>query len=231
MSWLFLVLLILVLIFAVQGFRKGMIRTAFAMFSFVVILIITTWITPYISNYIGTHTKWEQKIQQKCENVIDQGIGNLNELSLNAQISFIEELPLPQIVKDEMIENNNNEIYGQLSVAGFREYVAGYIANGIINGITFIVAFIVAVLLMQLILFAVDILTELPVVGLVNRLGGFALGFLQGIVWVWVIFLVVTILCNTVVGNYLIETIEGDKVLFVLYNSNLIVQKVMKLIA
>lgn len=231
MSWLFWVLLILVLIFAIQGFRKGLIRTTFAMFSFVVVLGVTTWITPYISDYIGTHTRWEQKIQQKCENVIEQGVGNLNELSLNAQISYIEELPLPQIVKDEMIENNNNEIYKQLSVASFGEYVAGYVANGIINGITFVVSFIVAVLLMQLILFAVDMMTELPVVGLVNRLGGFALGLLQGIIWIWVIFLIITVLCNTVVGSYLIETIKGDKVLSVLYNSNLIVQKVMKLIA
>ena len=109
--------------------------------------------------------------------------------------------------------------------------MAGYVANGIINGITFVVAFIVAVLLMQLILFAVDMMTELPVVGLVNRLGGFALGLLQGIIWIWVIFLIITVLCNTVVGSYLIETIKGDKVLSVLYNSNLIVQKVMKLIA
>ena len=85
--------------------------------------------------------------------------------------------------------------------------------------------------LMQLILFAVDMMTELPVVGLVNRLGGFALGLLQGIIWIWVIFLIITVLCNTVVGSYLIETIKGDKVLSVLYNSNLIVQKVMKLIA
>lgn len=121
MSWLFWVLLVLVLIFAIQGFRKGLIRTAFAMFFFVLVIFITTWVTPYISQYIRTHTKWENRIEQKCENVITQTIGNQEGLSLNAQLAFIEELPLPQTVKDEMIENNNNEIYSQLAIASFGE--------------------------------------------------------------------------------------------------------------
>lgn len=229
MSWLFWVLLVLVLIFAIQGFRKGLIRTAFAMFFFVLVIFITTWVTPYISQYIRTHTKWENRIEQKCENVITQTIGNQEGLSLNAQLAFIEELPLPQTVKDEMIENNNNEIYSQLAIASFGEYVSGFIASGIMNGITFVIAFIVAILLMQMILFAIDILTELPVVGFANRLGGFLLGSLQGIIWVWIIFLVITMLCNTVVGKYMIETIKEDTVLAVLYNNNIIVQKIMNI--
>lgn len=229
MSWLFWVLLVLVLIFAIQGFRKGLIRTAFAMFFFVLVIFITTWVTPYISQYIRTHTKWENRIEQKCENVIMQTIGNQEGLSLNAQLAFIEELPLPQTVKDEMIENNNNEIYSQLAIASFGEYVSGFIASGIMNGITFVIAFIVAILLMQMILFAIDILTELPVVGFVNRLGGFLLGSLQGIIWVWIIFLVITMLCNTVVGKYMIETIKEDTILAVLYNNNIIVQKIMNI--
>lgn len=229
MSWLFWVLLVLVLIFAIQGFRKGLIRTAFAMFFFVLVIFITTWVTPYISQYIRTHTKWENRIEQKCENVIMQTIGNQEGLSLNAQLAFIEELPLPQTVKDEMIENNNNEIYSQLAIASFGEYVSGFIASGIMNGITFVIAFIVAILLMQMILFAIDILTELPVVGFANRLGGFLLGSLQGIIWVWIIFLVITMLCNTVVGKYMIETIKEDTILAVLYNNNIIVQKIMNI--
>lgn len=229
MSWLFWVLLVLVLVFAIQGFRKGLIRTAFAMFFFVMVTFITAWITPYISEYISTHTKWENKIERTCENMITQAIGNQDDLSLNAQLAFIEELPLPQTVKDVMIENNNNEIYHQLSIASFGEYISGFIANGIMNGIVFVIAFIVAGLLMKMIMFAIDILTELPVIGFANRLGGFLLGSIQGIVWVWIIFLVITILCNTVMGKYMIETIKEDAVLSVLYNNNFIVRKIMNI--
>ena len=52
MSWLTFVLLALVLIFAVQGFRKGMLRMAISMVFFLMVLGVTSWLNPYISDFV-----------------------------------------------------------------------------------------------------------------------------------------------------------------------------------
>ena len=56
MSWLTFVLLALVLIFAVQGFRKGMLRMAISMVFFLMVLGVTSWLNPYISDFVREKT-------------------------------------------------------------------------------------------------------------------------------------------------------------------------------
>ena len=58
MSWLTFVLLALVLIFAVQGFRKGMLRMAISMVFFLMVLGVTSWLNPYISAFVREKTTY-----------------------------------------------------------------------------------------------------------------------------------------------------------------------------
>ena len=58
-----------------------------------------------------------------------------------AQEEFIRELPLPDGMKDMLIENNTLEGYQTLAAESFAEYLSGYIAYGIVNGIAFIISF------------------------------------------------------------------------------------------
>ena len=62
MSWLTFVLLALVLIFAVQGFRKGMLRMAISMVFFLMVLGVTSWLNPYISDFVREKTTWQISI-------------------------------------------------------------------------------------------------------------------------------------------------------------------------
>lgn len=63
------------------------------------------------------------------------------EPSRNQQIELIEEMALPQSIRDALLENNNSEIYSVLGVDKFQDYVAGYIAGCITNGIGYIISF------------------------------------------------------------------------------------------
>ena len=130
-------------------------------------------------------------------------------------------------MKNKLIQNNTAEMYRQLAVENFTDYVSGYIAYGIINGIAFIVSFLLAIIIIKVIMYAVNILTELPVISMMNRLGGMALGLVQGILWIWIIFFFIALLCNTTPGIYLMSLIQSDPVLSVLYNYNLLYNIVM----
>ena len=61
----------------------------------------------------------------------------------------------------------------------FADYLGKYLSYGIINAICFLISFAIATILMYMILYAVDILTALPVIGTLNRIGGICIGCIQ----------------------------------------------------
>ena len=110
MSWLTFVLLALVLIFAIQGFRKGLLRMVISMVFFLMVLGVTSWLNPYISDFVREHTSWQSGIEEKCNQILLEQLEGREDLqSITGQVSYIEELPLPQTVKDKLMENNNTE--------------------------------------------------------------------------------------------------------------------------
>lgn len=211
----------------IQGFRKGLVRTAVSMVSFIIVIAATSWLNPYVGDFIRENTNWQDKIQEQCEEILFQGLDNHFDLSVTSQVTFIEALPLPQTMKEKLLENNNTEMYRHLAVEGFADYLSGYIAHAIMNGITFVISFFATILIIKMILYAMDVLTEIPGVGFLNRVGGLCLGGIQGMLWVWMIFLIVTILCDTGAGRYLMGIIKEDPVLTWIYDGNYLVHIIM----
>lgn len=230
MSWLFWVLMILFVLCVIQGFRKGLIRTAISMVFFIIVIVVASWLNPYVSNFIREKTSWQETIQERCSEALFQSLDKQVELPVSTQVEFIEELPLPQNMKDKLIENNNAEMYRKLAVEGFSDYLSGYVAYGIMNGIAFLISFVIAIIIIKLILYAVDILTELPGVGTLNRIGGLFLGGVQGILWIWIFFLVVTLVCDTPAGAYLMKEINQDVILQWFYDQNYLMQIIMRIL-
>ena len=115
MSWLFWVLLVVLVIFGIQGFRKGLLKTILSMVSTIAVIIITAWLIPHIGGYIRENTQWQENIQLKVEETLLAELEDI-ELPESGQLEFIEELPLPEIMKDLLIKNNTAEIYEQLDL-------------------------------------------------------------------------------------------------------------------
>lgn len=229
MSWLFWVLLVILMIFVIQGFRKGLVRTAVSMVFFLIVIAVTMWLNPHISGYIREKTDWQEKIEERCGEFLVERTTTQTSASAENQESFIGELPLPQTMKEKLIENNNVQSYQQMAVEGFVDYLSQYIAYAVINGIAFLVSFILTIIVVKMILYAVDILMELPVLGTINRIGGGALGALQGLVWIWIGFSAVALLYNTQVGGYFLGVIREDMILCQLYDKNYLLWFLMEL--
>ena len=58
MNWLFWILLVIFALFVIQGARKGMVRTAVSMVSFILVIVAASWINPYMGDFIREHTSW-----------------------------------------------------------------------------------------------------------------------------------------------------------------------------
>ena len=120
-----------------------------------------------------------------------------------------------------MINYNNSEGYARLQVDNFGSYVVHFFANIVLN----ILAFVVTLLVVQLVLWtgltALDLFSRLPLLNLLNRIGGLAIGAVQGLLVVWVIFLIITALSATDTGMMLMEMIDQSTILRPMYDGNL----------
>ena len=144
----------------------------------------------------------------------------LGEIPKDVQIQEIEDAPLPQFLKDELIENNNSTIYGELGVDSFPRYVAAYISRLVLNLLSFLVTFLLAIIIVKALMFAVNIIGELPVLGVVNHIAGGVLGLVLALVIVWIGFLVMTLVYTTQAGQACFEMVEQSAILRFLYETN-----------
>lgn len=144
----------------------------------------------------------------------------IGEIPKDIQIQQIENASIPQFLKDRLMENNNSAIYSELGVESFPQYVASYISRLVLQVVSFLVTFVLAIIIVKALMIAVDIIGELPVLGLANHIAGGALGMVLAVVIVWLGFLVMTLAYSTDAGAACFEMMEKSAVLRFLYDTN-----------
>lgn len=144
----------------------------------------------------------------------------IGEIPKDIQIQQIENASIPQFLKDRLMENNNSAIYSELGVESFPQYVASYISRLVLQVVSFLVTFVLAIIIVKALMIAVDIIGELPVLGLANHIAGGALGMVLAVVIVWLGFLVMTLAYSTDAGAACFEMMEKSAILRFLYDTN-----------
>ncbi len=144
------------------------------------------------------------------------------------QMEIIENLPVPQVLKDLLQDHNNAEGYENLQVSTFQDYVINFISVIILNLVSFIAAVILVRILLRVAIAALDIISHIPVFNTVNRLAGLLLGLVQGLFWIWVFFLLLSMFSATETGLWLMSMVQGSQLLSTLYETNLFMQIVLQ---
>lgn len=228
MNWLFWVVAALIAYHVIDGLHRGFIKKSVSAVSLIVTLVLVTYLTPQITTFIQEHTSLQDSLQEKCSEIFLNG--EYNQDVKTDQVMMIENMDLPENIKEMLLENNNSEAYDLLEVSGFHEYVGAYLANIIINALAYLLTFVIVWTLLRAILLALDIVTKLPLLHGINQLAGGILGLVIGVVLVWIAFLLVTILCNGELGREFFKLISENQFLMLLYNSNVIMKIVFGLI-
>lgn len=177
---------------------------------------------------LGIAEKLLQGNAESQEEGAENVLGNI-EIPREVQQEAIKSADLPDVFKNLLTVNNNDEIYKQLGVTTFAQYVGSFLAKLIINIVAFLCTFLIVTIVLRAIVFALDIVAELPVLGLVNRLAGGAIGAVGALIIVWLLFIVVTLAYTTVIGKDVYGAIQGNGILKMIYDNNLIMKLATKI--
>ena len=144
----------------------------------------------------------------------------LGNIPKDQQIKEIEESAMPEFLKELLLENNNTAIYEELDVTSFPQYIAAYISRMMLNVVSFLVTFILAFVILKALMAAVDILGEMPGLGVFNYLGGAVIGAMCALLCVWVLFLVIAVCYSLPIGKVCFDMIDSSVLLEMIYESN-----------
>lgn len=133
---------------------------------------------------------------------------------------FIESLPIPQYLQEQMETFNNSEGYRKLGADDFASYIVNYFASLILNVAAYIVTLLIAWGLIRLVIGAAGIFSRLPIIRTANHALGLGAGILQGLLIVWMLMMVLSFFAATPAGQNLMAQVYDNPFLELLYNTN-----------
>ena len=244
-NWLLIIVATIFIVCIAVGYIRGFLKLGISLLSTVLTLVIVLLLSPYVADALAEFTPVDDFIEKKTveafmpeiptdqlaqldlsgtslEDLItyEDVLDIIGEIPKDTQIQEIEDAPIPQFLKDQLMENNNSTIYSELGADSFPQYVAAYISRLVLQLVSFLVTFLLAIIIVKALMFAVNIIGELPVLGLVNHIAGGVLGLVLAVVIVWVGFLVMTLAYSTDAGTACFEMMEKSRILRFLYETN-----------
>lgn len=226
MNWLVILVALIIGGYALNGRRRGFIRTVFTLFSTIIALMLTVWVSPVISKEMQKNDKIMGFVTEKVEKVVDfSEVGS----KITDQVKFINKLPLPTSMKHTLIENNTTDVYTAMAVDSFEAYVSNSIARIIINAVVFLAIMLIAVIGLAVLCETLDIISKLPIINGLNKTAGLFAGLLHGIIIVWIGCIVLTAFSSTKIAQDIYILINENTFLGIIYNNNLLLDFIMDL--
>lgn len=226
MNWLaFIVVLLFVFCFW-RGMKKGLIKAIYSIGVLILGLFLAAILNPVVSSFLHNNNSIYQFVYQAVEENIPLE-GKIK--TLNQETNTINELPLPEILRQKLKENNNAEVYQAMAVKSFKTYVYKYITNMILNGISYVGVYILITIILYIVAQTLDLISKLPVLKELNQILGGIVGLFEALLIFWIFCAVLAIFSNTQGAQKLYEMINESTVLSVLYNGNFLLKIITNL--
>lgn len=233
MNVLLFVVGIVIAICIFVGYKKGLVRMIASLLAATLIVTLVGIVSPYISRWIQQGTPLKETVQEKVVQILipekEEDANLLNEeLAKDEQITLLENAKIPEMFRQNLLENNHYEAYAMLGAETFGQYVGAYITKVLSDLIAFLVALVVVTIAVSILVKMLGIIDKLPLIGGMNRVAGGIVGVGIGVVAVWILFLVITLFYDAELGRTCFEQIETSKILSYLYDINPFMKYIIK---
>ncbi|MBQ4284053.1 MAG: CvpA family protein [Lachnospira sp.] len=180
----------------------------------------------------GDITKYTEKIANNAAQVSKYADKIIDKLNLTEDMSkqlksIVSENNIRTMVMNNDIVTIINQTDGSMksivvSIASIK------LADIVLNAIVHIVVFILVFIGVRIIVSFTGLVSKLPVIKQANKLGGLALGLVEGLIAVWVLFVIITAAGSTSWAADALADIGSNGFLSFLYDLNPIVKSIFK---
>ena len=193
-----LIIIAFIAIFTFIGYKKGLIKVAFGLVSFILALVISVILYKPVSNFIINYTSIDNNIETAVE----------------------ERLSSPYTT-DEETQNIVSNYYSNIKSAS-TSVIANGISKTIINVGCMIIVFIITKLILLFFKFSGDLIAKLPLIKQINHAGGFLYGLLKGFIIIYLLLALIALFSPIINIDNILEIINKSIITNIMYNNNII---------
>ena len=197
------------------GYKKGLVGVAFSIVSFIVSIVIAFILFTPISNFIINNTQ----IDNKIETIVMKKFSD----ETNAKVEINKE---DINNTSEIVVNYINEYANEVKDSGSK-IIGQRVAKAVIDLVSMIVVFIVTKIVLLLFKSIIEGIAKLPLIKQFDKAGGIVYGTLKGIVIIYVILAIISLIAPLSSSASLIEMINNSYLGGVMYNNNLLLKMIL----
>ena len=197
------------------GYRRGLVSVIFKVLVFVLSLLIVSLLYKPVSNSIIDNTQLDEVLSNAIRS-------NLEGTTLNDG-ALLE--PTESNFSAAVVEMINSFVTEALELAEVDPvgYVSIQLAHFMIRVGTMLLLFMVSRFFLLFIRFAAELLGNLPIIKLFNKSGGLIYGIVKGILTVYLILAVFSVISPLISSWGIISAIEDSTLGNKMYNDNIII--------
>ena len=221
MNWTDLIVFAIIVLFAIIGLKRGFFITIIKIASFFVSVLIAIKLYPVLSK-VFQKTAVYLKIKASILNTL---LMKKQELTAGggteqASESLIDSLPLPEFLKSIIDKGAASAAQGYAELA---DNVSSQLANLVCDIVSVIVLFAAAMIAFVILKFIFKGIAKLPVFKQLDKIGGLALGAVEGLLYVYILLAVLMLFHSNPKFEKVFNSVENSLVAGSLYENNFIV--------
>lgn len=198
-----------------RGYKEGIVKMAV----YLAALFITVTLSTFLMKPVGAIVKENTSLY---ENIRESVLDVVKECEIR-EFSEIEELPFPEY----MLEGLGDQ---SVMIGNIQEIVSEGIALQIFHAIIYIALNAVIYIVLRVIMGTMDVVTSLPVIKEFNHLFGLAIGLAEGILVLWIVFILLQACGSESWAQEIFTQIKGNDLMNWIYNHNLLANFFIKLL-
>ncbi|MGN0342963.1 MAG: CvpA family protein [Roseburia sp.] len=232
MNWLLIVVLAIIALCMFEGYHKGFLRMIFSMVIMVIVLVASSFVTPYMKIFLTQYTGINEYIQQGCEDYIRQKAQEqlAESTGLITDQAVESGLYLPEALLDKLAGYGEGAVNDLVDGSGLYHELAESITEFVVGGIAYFLSVLLVFLISYVLMRILNLLAMLPGIKGVNKTAGLALGLVRGLLVIWLLFYLISMFCASSIGSQLLCYIDENEFLRWLYQHNLIMELIYKIL-
>lgn len=224
MAWMDMSIAVILVIYMIKGWNKGVVLSFLSMLSFIFAGIISKMYHPVVSRYMIENPMIFSQIKQFIFGKLNVAISRKSVTEgILAERNVFQILRFPKELEQLFINNDIiKDVSGSMIENGY-DYISDLLTRMFISFMSMIVVFFVIKMILFVIGYLLDGVFSLPVLKQLNHVAGMTFGFVKGMMIVFIIFTIITPFVTMGNSSVLIEGIEKSVAARVLYDNNPII--------
>lgn len=198
MNWLLIVVICIIAWNAVRGYTRGLLRIVYSLAACILMLTASSMAAPYVRDNILSQTGIESVIYSNIE----------KQIAVQGQ-KATGDFDMANIL---------------LQQSGAYDSISMQLTNAIMTGLSFFIVIFLLGIVEYFVRRLIRKIERVPVISTVNRVAGFGVGFIKGIVIVWLLLALISLLVTSEAGQTMTVYINDSLMLKYLYENNPIIK-------